>query len=395
MLFAHNPKIYWVVTSFASYACNAPLLADDKTDPDPGGVIAELTAKNTRAWAGLQDSNWTVGGWGTTGINYNSDDPHDNSNGPISMTDRNGELNLYQLDLFVEKVLAKQQRWEVGGRFDFMFGTDSRYTQASGHWDTKILGSNSYYNIALPQAYLEVFAPIGNGLSAKFGHFYSIIGYESVPSSPNFFASHTYSFKSSPFTTTGALLNFALDEEWNLNFGAVTGPDNFDRDLGAWSQMSGISWTNIEMGTSLSFSILQGDIYQYQPSNQVYYSAIFQQNLGKWHYVLQHDRGTLAHAVNDQTASWYSIVNYLTYQINEIWGVGMRGEWFRDQNGIRYGNGEAGYYDVTAGLNWKPKQWLLLRPEFRYDWSQSQIPPYDAGKRYNQLVMGIDAVIQF
>ena len=361
------------------------------------GIISALTGKDATSWAGLQRYGLKIGGWSTAGINYNTDNAPDNSNGPMSMTDRSNEFNLYQLDLFIEKAVTKGENWDVGGRFDYMFGTDSRYTQATGNWDAHIMSPNSYYNMALPQAYLEIFAPIGNGLSGKFGHFYTIIGYESVPSPLNFFSSHTYSFKSSPFTTTGALFNYTINDQWNVNFGAVTGPDNFNRDIGAWSQMSGINWVNAKTGTTLSFSIMQGDVYQNRPSNQVYYSAIFQQTLGKWHYVLQHDRGTQDHAVNNQTqtAAWYSVVQYLTYQFDDVWGLGARGEWFRDQNGFRYGNGAASYYDVTVGLNWKPKSWLLVRPEARYDWNQGQIAAYDVGRRFDQIVLGIDAVVQF
>lgn len=313
----------------------------------------------------------------------------------MSMTDRNGELNLYQLDLFIEKAVTKGDSWDVGGRFDYMFGTDTRYTQATGNCDARLISPNSYYNMALPQAYVEVFAPIGNGLTGKFGHFYSTIGYDSVPSGLNFFSSHTYSSKSSPFTTTGAFFNYHLNDQWGINFGAVTGADNFDRDLGAWSQMSGLNWANADAGTSLSFSILQGDVYQNQSSNLVYCSAIFQQTFGKWHYVLQHDRGTQDHAVQNQTAVWYSIVHYLAYQLSDVWGLGVCGEWFRDQNGFRYPYGEASYYDVTAGVNWKPKNWLVVRPEVRYDWSQAQSAPYDAGHQFNQVVLGIDAIVHF
>ncbi len=365
-------------------------------DDAPGGLIADYTGKDVSAWAGLQGSGWTIGGWATAGINYNTDDPHDSSNGPLSMTDRNGELNLYQLDLFVEKAVTKGDSWDIGGRVDYMFGTDTRYTQAAGTWDTKIMNPNSYYNMAVPQAYVEVFTPVGNGLNTKVGHFYTIIGYESVPSTPNFFASHSYSFKSSPFTTTGALLNYTINKSWNINLGVVKGMDNFDLNPGAWAQMSGINWNNDETGTALSFAIMQGNGYQNMPGNDLeYYSLVFQQTFGAWRYVLEHDRGTINHAVNDQTAIWYSVVNYLTYQLDEAWSMGMRGEWFRDQSGFRYGNGEASYYDVTAGLNWKPKAWLLVRPEVRYDWSQAQSAPYDAGKQFNQVIIGLDTVLQF
>jgi len=252
-----------------------------------------------------------LGGWAAAGINYNSANPNDRSNSPVSMTNRSGEFNLYQLDLFIEKAVTKASTWDVGGRFDFMFGTDCRYTQATGNWDMGLISQRNlrFYDIAMPQAYVEVFAPIGNGLSGKFGHFYTIIGYESVPSPLNFFSSHSYSFKSSPCTTTGALFSYALNEQWGLNFGAVTGADNFNRDLGAWSQMSGLTWTNAKTGTTASFSIMSGDVYENQSSQLVYYSAILQQNLEKWHFVLQHDRGTQQNAIaQGQNAEWYSIV---------------------------------------------------------------------------------------
>jgi hypothetical protein len=46
-------------------------------------------------------------------------------------------------------------------------------------------------------------------------------------------------------------------------------------------------------------------------------------------------------------------------------------------------------------LNWKPKSWLMIRPEVRYDWSQAQTAPFDGGQRANQFLLGIDGVIQF
>ncbi|MGZ5560816.1 MAG: porin [Methylobacter sp.] len=376
-------------------ALNFAASADDAT---PAGLIQTLSGQDASSWTGLQPYGLNLGGWAAGGINYNTANPSDRSNGLVSMTDRAGEFHLYQLNLFLEKAVIKSSSWDVGGRFDFMFGTDTRYTQATGHWDMGLISQRDlrFYDIALPQAYVEIFAPIGNGLSGKFGHFYTIIGYESVASPQNFFTSHTYSFKSSPFTTTGALLSYALNEQWSVNFGAVTGADNFARDLGAISHMSGLIWTNAKTGTTVSFSVMQGDVYKNQNSELVYYSAIAQQNLGKWRYVLQHDRGTQQNAIAPgQNAEWYSIVQYLTYQMTGAWGMGLRGEWFRDHNGFRYAAGAANYYAMTAGLNWKPNSWLMIRPEVRYDWSQAQTAPFDGGQQTDQLLLGVDAVVQF
>lgn len=387
-------------TRHCSYFLACFLLSPLTTLAEPdqtSGLIQALSGKTPAGWLGLEPYGITVGGWISTGITHNLDNPADRSNGPVSMTDRNNEWHLYQLNIFAEKAVSKGSAWDIGGRFDVMFGTDTRYTQATGHWDIDIISPESkrFYHVAIPQAYLEVFAPLGNGLSVKLGHFYTIIGYESVPSVPNFFASHSYSFKSSPFTTTGALFNYALNEQWSVNLGAVTGADNFDRDFGAWSQMSGLTWNNKDSGSTLSFSVLQGDVYEKQPSDLLYYSAILQQSFGRWNYVLQHDRGTQQQALQTQTAQWYSIVHYLTYQVTDTLGLGVRGEWFRDHNGFRYAAGPANYYAVTAGVNWKPYPWLMLRPEVRYDWSKAAIGAFDAGQRNNQILLGIDAVVQF
>jgi len=222
---------------------NFVALAADADDAEPAGLLVSLSGRDASSWAGLKNLGLNLGGWATGGINYNTDDPTDSNNGPVSMTDRSGEFHLYQLNLFLEKAVVKDTTWDLGGRFDFMFGTDFRYAQATGHWDMGLISQRDlrFYDIALPQAYVEIFAPIGNGLSGKFGHFYSIIGYESVSSPQNFFSSHTYSFKSSPFTTTGALLSYALNEQWGVSLGTITGADNFARDLGAVSHMSGLT----------------------------------------------------------------------------------------------------------------------------------------------------------
>jgi hypothetical protein len=281
-----------------------------------------------------------------------------------------------------------------------MFGLDTIYTQATGHWDQHLIGDRDlrYYKIALPQLYAEIYAPIANGLTAKVGHFYSIIGYESVASPPNFFYSHSYSMKSSPFTHTGVLLSYPVRGDFTLYSGAVTGADNFDQDFGAWSYLGGFNWNSENKATSFALSVLNGDVSETINDNRTYLSAVLQHQItARVHYVLQHDHAWQANAfgTGTKTAHWYSIVQYLTYDIDDKLGVGLRGEWFRDQDGFRYSAGEAGYYEVTLGLNWKPLKWLTVRREVRYDWADSAIHAYDAGTKNNQFLAGADFVIQF
>ena len=48
-----------------------------------------------------------------------------------------------------------------------------------------------------------------------------------------------------------------------------------------------------------------------------------------------------------QDAEWYGINQYLFYTINDCWKAGLRGEWFRDDDGFRvFGVGAA---EAAAG----------------------------------------------
>jgi hypothetical protein len=364
------------------------------------GLCSWLGGKPLAAALGVENWGIKLGGWATVGYTYNAAHPKDRMNGPVSFNYRADEFHLHQLNLLIERPVDTQPgRFAWGGRFDFMFGTDSVYTQATGHWDDGLISQKNlrFYDIALAQAYLEIATP-WQGLSAKLGHFYSIIGYESVASPANFFYSHSYSMKSSPFTHTGLLLAYPLAQGLVGYSGAVAGADNFDQDFGAWSYLGGFSWTAADGETGLQISVLNGDASERISDSRAYFSAVWRQRISpKLHYVLQHDQGWQDHAAGkgSRGARWHSIVHYLSYDWADALGVGLRAEWFRDQNGFRYAAGEAGYYAVTAGLNWKPLRGLMLRPELRYDWADSALPAYAQNTRNSQILIGIDAVIEF
>jgi hypothetical protein len=82
--------------------------------------------------------------------------------------------------------------------------------------------------------------------------------------------------------------------------------------------------------------------------------------------------------------------------------AGLRGEWFRDQDGYRVGypartyagtNSGSSYYAVTAGLTYKPTTWLNLRPNVRYDWADGSRPFGNA--KQDQFLFSTDFSITF
>jgi len=364
-------------------------------------LIQSSFGKDLNQMEALKAHGVTFGGWLSMGGTYATDNSKNHSNFPITFNDRSGEFQLNQLNFFLQKsVDLESKNWNFGGRFDFLFGTDSRFTQATG-LDNKLIGDRDsrFYDIAFPQAYLELFAPFGTGITAKIGHFYTILGQEVVMAPNNFFYSHSYTMQyGEPFTHTGILFSYALNDDFTLNAGSVTGWDNFDENLANWNFLGGLSWTNDEATSAISWSVISGDVDDVASRNRTISSLVISHSFtNKLQYVFQHDFGFQQQAtVNAKDAFWYGINQYVFYDFTDTVSAGIRGEWFRDGNGTRLKTGQAGhYFALTGGINWKPQEWLTLRPEIRYDWVDSKANIYNNLTRKNQLEFAIDMVIAF
>lgn len=355
----------------------------------------------------------TLGGWVDAGASVVGNRPVDRYNGVVTFNDRDGEPQMNQLWWYMERATSTEDHcWDLGGRVDFLYGTDARFTQAldglEADWDQ----TERFYQVALPQFYVDV--AYGDWL-LRAGHFFTILGYEVVQATGNFFYSHAYTRQyGEPFTHTGLLVTRRLGDHWKISAGAHRGNDQFDDTDGkdAMNFLGGITWTADENLASLAFAISateQGP----QVHQQIYSVVGTLQVTENLLYVVQHDygqtfdRGTLA------MAEWYGVNQYLFYELSECWKAGLRFEWFRDDNGSRVtglgdGNRNKGpvdgyyagnFYEVTAGLNWTPQANVRIRPELRWDWFDSgNFPsngPYDAGDRKSQFLFGCDVVVTY
>ncbi len=391
-----------------------------------------------------------IGGWINAGVTHNFNDPTSGFNGPVTFGDRNNEFQLDQINIFVQRAVATEGKaFDLGFRFDAMYGTDSIFTQAygaptynvntgtpqdRGSWDLQLLNMGRFYGLAIPQAYLESYLPFGNGVNLKIGHFYTPIGFETVPAPDNFFYTHAYTMQyGEPFTHTGVMANYSIDSNWAVMGGVTTGSatggwdGSFNAQLGNWSGLMGATWTSTDKGTSLNVSGTYGNISETTNKKWAIYSIVGKHNITeKTHLMLQHDHGYaegVLVAAGTKDAEWYGVNSHLYYDVHEKVVIGLRGEWFRDQDGFRVcspgrvgaaANVDAGgnaynfagtaaancipatYYSVTAGLNWKPVKWLNVRPNVRYDYASYNGPvsPFGDGKN-NQVIISADFNISF
>ncbi|MDT4290963.1 porin [Methylomonas sp. MO1] len=433
--------------------CSASAMADSWTEAS--GLLGAAGIDPNEAKF-MKDHNLKIGGWLNASIGANMHSNSDGFNGPVTFNDRTGEPQMNQLNLYLQKAITVSgDAFDIGGRVDVMYGTDAAFTQAygsfgldpgdaltssdRGNWDLNLSGHGErFYGLALPQAYAEFNLPFGNGIAVKAGHFYTPIGYEVVTAPDNFFITKPYTMQyGEPFTHTGILATYAYNPNWTVMGGAVTGSNsggwdgNWDRDLGNWAWLGGVTWTSDDAGTSLAITSTAGDRSENSNDTWAIYSIVGKHNFtDKLHYIIQHDHGfanniwTASAAPNGtatQDAEWYGINQYLIYDINDKVSAGVRAEWFRDHNGIRvYGPGRcyaaagneganfacggnylasnfqeaSGYYAVTAGMSYKPAKWLNLRPNVRYDFTDNA-KAFDNGTRHNQFLVTADVVITF
>jgi hypothetical protein len=444
--------------------------ADDAPAPptswkDASGLM-EATGYNPNEIGFMKRNNLKVGGWLETSVSANDNARHDGFNGPVTFQDRTAELQLNQLNAFLQKsITTSGDAFDWGGRFDIMFGSDSVFTQAygnpvlnprsglaepRGNWDLKLSGDR-FYGFAMPNAYAEFNLPMGEGLGVKVGHFYTPVGYEVVTSPDNFFVTKPYTFQyGEPFTHTGILGTYTFTPNWSAQAGALTGSStggwdgSFNRNLATWSGIATGTWTSDDAGTSLFVSGTAGPQSDNNSSFWGVYSIVGKHNVtDKLHLILQHDHGFANNVITGngtnamnagyttsalQNAEWYGLNSYLLYDVTDKLGAGIRAEWFRDNNGFRiagpgrcaastnstsnnYGTGNtynsacntsamaaypiagSGYYELTAGLTYKPVKWLNLRPNVRFDYANT--PVFAGGTEHTQVLFTADAVVTF
>jgi len=383
---------------------------------------------------GLWCGQWFVTGWIDQGFTYNTDQPRNKTNGPLKFNDRSNEFQLHQVYLSMGRSVANSGcSWDVGGRVDLLYGSDYLWTSAIGletytygsrygfpgnsassedpavmlsRWNSnngpRVTQNNgaSRFGLAMPQLYAEFYVPFYRGLNIKAGHFYSIMGYESVMSPQNFFYSRSYTMMyGQPMTHTGFLFSQRLSNQLTGIFGVTRGWDTWEDPNEKLSYLAGFRWNSWDGRTEFSWIAASGNETvndKFGAGNSTkgairsnYSMVLSHQLTPRLKVVGQHDLGYEKYAANETIGSnwidghWYSASGYVFYQLTRKLTLGARGEWFRDVNSGRIyrdypirggllgrGNIEGqDYSQVTVGLNWKPYDRLVIRPEARWDWS--------------------------
>ena len=335
----------------------------------------------------------TVGGW--TSVGY-----HDHNNN-FSFNNYDGRVQLGQQWFFAEKIANGSEGLGLGGRIDYVYGTDAPDTQSFGipnnHFDNS--WDNGFaYGHSIPQLYGE--AAVGD-LSVKVGRFFTIVGNEVVQSTGNFFYSRQFTFyNAEPFTHTGALTTYNVDADTQLYNGYVLGWDSGFEDNGD-AYIGGVKKKLNDTFTFLYTTVL-GRFGSNNPTDERggVHNVILTANLTeKLTYISQTDVLYTTNGAGGVQRNTFGNINYLIYKVNDCVSIGNRFEWFNfggagfvDGNGLQRKNDDN--FNLTTGLNYKVNSNLMFRPEARWVWDRQRFG-FNENNASSQTAVGGDMVFTF
>jgi hypothetical protein len=260
-------------------------------------------------------------------------------------------------------------------------GADYRFTLPRGIFNGQLTdneGGPSRYGVDPIQFYVQTYFPsIAQGLDLKVGRILCQYGVETIDAPPNALASHSYTFIYNPFTHTGAMATVQLTPDWSVHGGPMLGPDVFVDSAASPYGMFGIKWAppngadSAYLGGVLGSGRFDVDEQFNNPNIlDLVYSHGFSPSVS---YTLDALVGYQTNVPAIGTATWFGTVNYLTCKVTPRLSATTRVELFCDRDGNR--TGFSGLYSaITSGLNFRPTDFVICRPELRFDYNNESRP---------------------
>ena len=405
--------------------CASSLLAGEGDDTKDKKAVVEKKAEPRVKFSLLLDAGITV----STGA------PRDNQLFGHLFDDRNGEPMLNQATATIERALAPEpNKFDYGFKLQVTGGTDARFLNPIGEFDRL---SNGRYTLAVVEAYGSLHLPYltDGGFDLRLGQFASPMSAETIYPTGNFFYSHSYLFNFSvPFQHLGALATLHATKILDLYAGVVRGTNvGLDDNNDVLSGLGGFTLTLLDgkvvlagntsigaendavfehaIGANGNVVHTNGDLRYYNNVNLTYKPT------DKLTFITD-----LVYTQDDGfQAECYGLAQYATFTLNKYVSLGVRGEVFRDDDGffvtqfaanddvVDLARGDLSSIDprtvgtgggttigaITVGVNVKPIDHVLIRPELRYDKTLDGRHVFTDSTQSHQFTGGIDVIVTF
>jgi hypothetical protein len=303
-------------------------------------------------------------------------------------------FNLNVVKLTLEKPADAAEAWGAGYKVDLLFGPDANFLNTVSTGVGSTLGSD----FAVKQAYVDLKAPIGNGLDVKLGVFDTVVGYEVFESgnNPNFTRSYGYTIE--PTTHTGVLLSYQITDFLGVSggiantFGPVinsrafptanpfasgTQAESYKTYMGSLSLVAPKDWGWIA-GSTLYGGVINGfnsGSVRGIPADQTSFYAgstlstpIQALKVGVAYDYAGVSKQPLTATPGGQVSGFANAVGvYATYQLTEKMSINGRGEWFTQSKAQAVTGLPSKVFALTGTLQYDLWKNVISRVEARWD----------------------------
>ncbi|HVT80358.1 MAG TPA: outer membrane beta-barrel protein [Phycisphaerae bacterium] len=392
----------------------------------------------------LSDAKINIYGWLETGYTYNHRHSGASSGTVIIPGPFNHEWGnhymINQLDLIIERGVDTA-KFDVGGLIELMYGSDAARIHATGlgyngsdptddNSPADGLAVDNLHPILqfdIPQAFVNINLPIGpEGLQVAVGKWISLLGYETIDPTQNAFYSHSYLFSAVPGTQTGILASYQVNKSLGLKLGITRGWEiALEDNNGCAIDVTGqVSWKFTDSFDALvNFNVgpeNAGDTGHYRTAiNPILNNQVTEHLKLGLEGLYVYDGGYngnitgfsdgRSHAYGD---TW-GVAAYAGYKINDMFTLNARVEKAHGVIGTfagvdlfdGFGTIPAlSVYEITLGTTITPfpadkyLKNLIIRPEIRYDFTDSSAFPFFSAHNTtykDQLTFAADVILKF
>jgi hypothetical protein len=360
----------WIAAGVAASAIALPgVVRADDAAPAPAKTIDDRVADLEKTLGGL--TGFTLGGMLYGGYLYNFNRP-DNRTNSIRSLDQ--EDNSFNLDLF-QLQIGKTGPAGLSFSSKLDFGKTASHIGADWKGNGQFNGiTNNGGDFELEEAYINYAPDWSHGVSAKFGKFVTLLGSEVIeaPLNMNYSRSFLFGF-AIPFTHTGLLFNYPINDSLQTNIGVVNGWDNVDDNNDTKTLLGNVAWTY-----SPNFSLAVAGTYGGEQTNtssnprsvvDVVSTITFDPVTLSLNGDYGHENGA---ALDGGSEKWYGFSGIVGVTLKDLTGLPVgtyfRGEVFKDDGGGRTGTDQT-LWEITLTGKYFLTDKLTLWAEYRHDGS--------------------------
>lgn len=309
--------------------------------------------------------------------------------------DRDNSFYLNAVQLNLESLASKDRI--VGYHLELAAGHDVTIYEPSGN------------AVGLQEGWIQIWAPVGNGLDIKIGKMATLVGYEVLESKDDFNYSRGLLFTHiQPFTHTGVRATYNVNDQISGTVGlsnGLNGADTFaDGDHGKQLELN--LTVKPTKDASIGATILVGNDTDSVSgsSNDKYYifDIIASYTLDKLTLALNLDFASAEGALGPNRAPLSGVAIYGKYAWSDAMASAVRVEYMSDTEGVFYGPaapGDSGtgsrLFEITLTQEVKVAQQLILRFEIRSDNSNNHDFQRDGKAARGDTTFGMEAILPF